>query len=127
MAIQTEQVTMTTETGGAQTTQTVETITGRLLSISYLKDGTDPFADGVVFLITGDKTGQILWSETGVNASETLYPRIGADSILGAALLYAGSGEIVPVPLSIPGERINIVITTAGDAKVGQLRFVWEE
>lgn len=96
-------------------------IRGKLVSIRYVK--TD-FADGVDFVLTGETSGQTIWSEEAVNASATRYPRAPTHSTAGVAALYASGGEAVNDMIALADERIKIVVADGGDTKTGTLHIV---
>lgn len=93
---------------------------GRLESIQYTKVD---FADGVDFTITDEETGESLWTDTNVNASEIVRPRAPVMDQSGAARLYADAGTGVSDKIAIVS-RIKIVIAQGGNAKSGVFRFL---
>ena len=115
-----EAISLTTTSGGAATVRSETYFRGRLSYIEYVKDDFD---DGSVILITGDKSGQILWTETGVNASEIIAPRRPTHDNAGAASLYE-AGEAVLDHYVLADERIKIVITGGGNAKNATFKVV---
>lgn len=110
-----ETVTLTTAAGGAATGYT-KPITGRIVSIRYVK-GT--FADGVDFDLTAETTGEQIWHQDNVNASVTVAPRQATHTTLGAAALYAAAGTPVNDRIVLAGDRIKIAITNGGDLTTG--------
>jgi hypothetical protein len=99
-------------------------LSGRLLSIRYVKDNYD---NGVDFVITAETSGQTLWAEENVNASATRRPRAPTHSTAGVAALYAGDGEPVLAPIALAGERIKIVVAEGGDETSGIFHFTVDE
>lgn len=91
---------------------------GFIHSITYLKDTDAGFGNNPTFLITNETTGETLWTEANVNASETIYPRPFAMKNTGAVLLFA-AGEEVPSGFVLANERIKFVITSGGTSKKG--------
>lgn len=90
-------------------------IRGKLVSIRYVKAD---FADGVDFVITGETSGQTIWSEEAVNASATRHPRTPTHSTAGAAALYAAGGAAVNDKIALD-ERIKIIVGDGGEDKSG--------
>lgn len=91
-------------------------IRGKIVSIHYVK--TD-FEDGVDFVITGETSGQTIWSEEAVNASASRYPRAPTASTAGAAAIYAeDTGGAVNDMIALADERIKIVVAD-GTAELG--------
>lgn len=86
-------------------------ITGRVHSISYVKGD---FADGVDFTITLESTGESLWTDTNVNASERVYPVAPAN--LGST---GGASSLTEVPVVAANDRVKIVVASGGNAKSG--------
>ena len=115
-------VALTTAVGGAVTAYT-PAANGRLIGIIYTK--TD-FADTVDFAITGETSGQTLWTEANVTASKTVAPRQATHANDGTASLFVAAGEPVEGMIGLPGERIKIAITNGGDAKTGSIRVIIE-
>lgn len=103
-----------TESGGA--TVYTPAIYGHIESIRYVKGD---FADTVDFAITAESTGEGIWSEENVTASATRHPRAATHSVAGAASLYASGGTAVNGKIALGGDRVKIVVTNAGDGKVG--------
>jgi hypothetical protein len=93
-------------------------LTGRIASISYVK--TD-FADGVDFTITVEDTGQSLWTDTNINAAETVYPVQPAN--LGAS---GAASTLSEVRIAIARSRIKFVIAAGGNVKAGAFHIVME-
>jgi len=109
-------VTGTSSAGGVVAAVTPEAITGYLHSIEYQK--TD-YSNGAVLLIDGTTSGQIAWTETAVNASETLYPRRLGHTTAGADLSALALNE----PLLFVNETLTIALTGAGATKTGTFIF----
>lgn len=115
MHVERHAVTITTDASGDATGYT-PAVTGRVLSIQYVK--TD-YADGVDFTITGAITGTGLWTDTNVNAAETVCPRAPVHDQAGAALLYAAGGTAQVDAVYLANERVKIIVGSGGNAKVG--------
>jgi hypothetical protein len=108
-------VAVTTAADGTATAYS-PAITGRVVSISYVK--TD-FADGVDFTITAEATGQSLWTDTNINAAETVYPVQPAN--LGAS---GAASTLTEVSIVLANDRVKIVIAQGGNAKTGAFLIV---
>jgi hypothetical protein len=115
-------VTVVTDSSGDATEYT-DPIDGVLHSVRYTK--TD-YAAGVDFVITGETSGQGVWSEDDVNASAQRAPRMATHHVDGTAALYAAAGEAVNAPIALAGERIKIVVASGGDTKTGLFTFIVE-
>lgn len=109
-------VTVTTASDGTATAYTSANVNGPVLSIQYVK--TD-FDNGVDFTITGETTGLGLWTDTNVNASETVAPRQPVHDQVGAALLYAAGGTAQVDYVYLADERVKIIIAQGGNVKSG--------
>jgi hypothetical protein len=112
---QRHRVTATTIADGSATVYS-PAITGRIVSISYVK--TD-FADGVDFTITAEATGQSLWTDTDINTAETVYPLAAGN--LGAS---GAASSLTEVPIILANDRVKIVIAAGGDTKTGAFLIV---
>lgn len=115
-------VTVTTAADGTATAYTPR-LSGRLNSIHYVKGD---FADGVEFTITDEATGESLWTDTNVNASEVVRPRAPVHDQAGAARLYAAGGTAVADQIAMGNSRIKIAIAQGGNAKVGTFHILVE-
>lgn len=113
-------VTVTTAADGTATAYTPR-LSGKLCAVHYVK--TD-FADGVDFTITSEATGQSLWTDTNINASEIVQPRAPTHDQSGAALLYAAGGAAVADRIALGNDRVKIVIAQGGNAKVGTFHIL---
>jgi len=110
--------TVTTDKSGDGTGYTDHAY-GLIHSVTYTKDATDPYANGVDFTITTETTAQNVWVDTNVNATETVLPRTGTHDTTGAALLYAAGGTAVCTGIAVHSERIKVVVAQGGDTKTG--------
>lgn len=108
--------------GSGNATAYTPYVTGPVRSISYVKHGTAPFADGVDFTIIGDESLQSIWEEANVNASKTVAPRQATHSNVGVAALYAAAGTAVNDLIVVAQERIKISIAAGGPTANG--RFI---
>lgn len=114
MHIERHTVPVVTAADGSATAYT-PTITGRVLSIRYVK--TD-FADGSTITLTSEATGETIWTEANVNASATRAPRQATHSTAGAAALYAATFAVNDhIALAI--DRVKIVVASGGSVKTG--------
>ena len=94
-------------------------ISGYIESVQYVKDGTTPYTDGVDFTITAEATGEEIWVDTNINASEVVRPRAATHSTAGVAALYAGAGTAVNSRIALGRDRVKIVLAAAGASKTG--------
>lgn len=94
-------------------------VSGYVESIQYVKDGTTPYTDGVDFTITADVTGENIWTDTNINASEVVRPRAATCSTAGVAALYAAAGAAVNDRIALSRDRVKIVLASAGASKTG--------
>jgi hypothetical protein len=116
-------VTVTTAADGTATFYTPR-LSGEVHQIEYAKDGTNPFANGVDFTITGEATGISLWAQNDVNASAVVAPRQPTHSPAGAASLYAAGGTGVLSRIGLGNDRVKIAIAQGGNAKVGTFHIL---
>ena len=110
MYVTTHAVPVTTAADGSATAYS-PVITGEIRSIRYVK--TD-YTDGVDFTITSEATGQSLWTDTNINASETVFPVVAAN--------LAGTGAastLTERPIALAADRVKIVIAAGGNATTG--------
>ena len=90
-------------------------ISGYLESVQYVKDD---YADGVDFTITAEATGENIWTDTNINASEVVRPRAPVHSTAGVAATYDGT-RTVNDRIALARDRVKIVIASGGDTKTG--------
>lgn len=90
-------------------------LSGEVYAIIYTKGD---YADGVVFAITAERSGLTIWSESDVNASKTVFPRVAASDTTGVP-----SGVIGVVP-PLANERLSIVISNGGNEKAGNFNLI---
>lgn len=119
MHVQRHVVTLTTTSGGAATGYTPN-VTGRVLSIRYVK--TD-FADGHDFTVTLEGSGEAIMVGTDVNASASFYPRVGVTDSAGAAATLDGT-QLARDAVYAANDRIKIVVAQGGDTKTGAYHVV---
>lgn len=123
----TETVSLTTDSSGDATGYTSSIPYGRVINVIYTKDD---FANGVDFTITTETTGQNIWVDTNINASETIAPKQAAHDTSGNALYYttaqASPAESYPVTTDIyvVNERIKVVVAQGGSGKSGTFTFI---
>jgi len=111
-------VTVTTAADGTVTAYTPR-LSGEIHQIEYVKDGSNGYATGVDFTITGEATGVNLWTQSDVNASTVVSPRQPTHSQAGVASLYAASGTAVQARVALANDRVKIALAQGGNAKVG--------
>jgi len=105
-----ESVTITTDDQGDGTGY-ISVPHGAVHMVQYTKVD---YADGVDFTITLEATGESLWTDTDINASETVYPVVPANiGTTGAA------SSLTEVPIVAANDRIKIVVGSGGDTKSG--------
>ncbi len=98
-----------------------DVLTGELSAIHYVKGD---YVNGVDFSITLEATGEVLWSESDVNASASRAPRQPTHTTLGAAALFAGGGSPILEPIGIAKDRIKVTLAQGGSGKTGTFHFV---
>lgn len=123
MGMKQYKVTVNSAADGTATAYSQRITGGKLHSIAYVKGD---YADGVDFTITKETTGESLWTESNVNASETIYPRTATATAAGAASLYAAGGTAVNDKIGIAVDRVKIVLAQAGANKTGQFIILVE-
>lgn len=116
MFAQRHSITVTTAADGTATAYSPAGINGRIHAIVYTK--TD-FAVGVDFTITLEATGESLWTDTNIDASETVYPVQKAN--LGGT---GAASTILEQPIIAANDRVKIVIAAGGNVKVGNFQVV---
>ena len=111
-------LTITTAADGTVTAYSPR-LTGEVHQIEYVKDGSNGYANGVDFTITGEATGVNIWTQSDVNASAVVAPRQPTHSQAGVAALYAAGGTAVQARIALANDRVKFVLAQGGNAKVG--------
>lgn len=111
---QRQDVSVTTAADGTATAYS-SVITGIVVAIIYTKDD---FVNGVDFTITAETTGQNLWTDTNINASETVNPIVAANTQDGAA------STTVFKEICLANERVKIVIAQGGNVTSGTFTVI---
>jgi len=118
MAIRKFTVSATTD-GSQNATVYTPFLSGYIESVEYVKDGVTPFTDGVDFTITAEATGETIWTDTNINASEVVRPRAATHSTAGVAALYASGGVAVLDRIALSRDRVKIIVGSGGASKLG--------
>jgi hypothetical protein len=123
MAIRRFPITVTTDGAGAADVYS-PFLSGYINAIEYVK--TD-YTDGVDFTITGEATGQTIWTESNVNAAKVCLPRAATHSTAGVAALYAAGGSGVLERIALGRDRVRIQLAQGGATKVGVFHIVVDD
>lgn len=102
-------VTVTTD-GSGNGSAVTRAFNGRVVAVRYAKVD---FSNGVDFTITNTTTGQGIWTQTDVNASDVVYPMQLADDLVGSAL------TAIYQPVYLADETITIAVAQGGSAHTG--------
>lgn len=112
--------TVTATSDGSQVgTHYTPYLSGYVESVQYVKADSGGYTDGVDFTITADVTGENIWTDTNINASEVVRPRAATCTTAGVASLYAALGEVVNDRIALSRDRVKIVLAQAGASKTG--------
>lgn len=122
MHVERHVVNLTTASDGTATEYTPH-VSGRVLSIQYVKHGSNAFSDGVDFTITAEATGQAIATFTDLNASAVKYPRVPVQDETGADATLDGTRKMRE-PVAVANDRIKIAIAQGGSVKNGQVIVV---
>lgn len=99
-------------------------LTGKIVSVSYVADGTAPYDNTVDFTITVESSSQGVWSQSNVSASATVAPRQATHTTAGVAALYASGGVAVLDDIVIANDRLVIALAQGGNTKTGSFVIV---
>ncbi len=118
-------VTGTTAADGSLTAYTPR-LSGKLVAVHYVPDGTTPYDNTVDMTVTSEATGQSLLTRSNVSAAFVANPRVATEGVSGTAALYAAGGTGVLDKIALANDRIKIVLAQGGNAKVGAFHFLVE-
>lgn len=93
-------------------------LSGYIESVEYVKPVSGSYSNGVDFTITAEATGENIWTDTDVNASETVRPRAATHTTAGVAALYAASGAVND-RIALGRDRVKIAIAQGGNGLSG--------
>lgn len=109
--------TVTATSNGSQVgTHYTPYVTGYIESVEYVKVD---YANGADWTITVDATGEDVWVDTNINASEVVRPRAATHSTAGVAAVYVAAGAAVNDRIAVSRDRVKIVLAQAGASKTG--------
>ena len=99
-------------------------LSGKVVSISYVADGTTPYDNTVDFTITIESTGQGLWTESNIAAAKTVAPRQATHDQVGGAALFAAAGAAVRDDIVLALDRVKVALVQGGNVKSGSFIVV---
>lgn len=115
---------LTVNSSGAATVYSTLPVTGRVLQLRYVPDGSTPLDTGADLTITGETTGVAIATLSNIGTSAfTTVPRQATHDVTGAALVYIAAGQPVTEPVYVAGERIKVVVAQGGTSKIGTLHI----
>ena len=98
---------------------------GKVVSITYVPDGTTPYDNTVDFTLTVESTGQGLWTESNIAAGKTVAPRQPIYDQVGGGALYAAGGTAIRDDIVIALDRVKIALVQGGNVKSGSFIVVY--
>lgn len=107
-----------TSDGSSVGTHYTPYVDGYIESIQYVKADSGGYTNGVDFTITVDATGENVWTDTNIDASETVRPRAPTCTTAGVAATYDGTA-VVNDRIALGRDRVKIVLASAGASKTG--------
>lgn len=123
--LQKDTIAVTTD-GSGNATAYFDAITGELDSIKYTKPGgSADYDSGVDFTITTETGGEGLWTESSVDATKKVRPRVITNNQTGGALAVAANIPNTEM-VRLVGDRIKVGIAQGGDTHVGMFTAIWK-
>lgn len=111
-------ITLTTIADGSVTGYSPR-LSGKILSLRYVKHATTAYSDGVDTVITKESDGEAVMTATDHNASTTWHPLAAQHDITGAAALRVAAGLPLLGPIGVANDRLKFVVAAGGDSKIG--------
>ena len=105
-------------------------ITGKVQSIIYYLHGTVPFSTTCDLTISVEGTSQVIYSTTGLDASEVISPRIPTHNTTGlvlgntTAISGAASIGIASDYIYLANDRVKVVVVSGGLSKQGTVDII---
>ena len=96
-------------------TEYIGPLYGQLDTLIYTKAAANNYADTVDFTITKESTGEGVWTEANVTASDLTRPRVITQDLVDAD----STTLVIREPILFAGERIKIVLAGGGASKTG--------
>jgi hypothetical protein len=104
----------------------LDPINGKIVSIQYNKASSGAYADGVDFVITNKRSGEVIWQEANVNASKIVYPQHTTNKPDGTTNAHGASVTGIYDYFVSANDIINIVVDEGGNATTGDFTIVYE-
>lgn len=101
-------------------------INGELMSIQYTKASSGAYADGVDFVCTNKRSGEIIWAEDDVNASKIVYPHHATTRPDGTPNDHGASQTALYDHFCLVNDSLNIVVSNGGNATSGEFTLVYK-
>lgn len=123
-------ITLTTDTtSGVTAYSTGAGITGRVETLIYNPSTTAAFTTTCDLTVTSVNTSRAIYSTTGLDAAETISPRLPTHNTTGGVLASstaAGAGSLANYPsyIYLDGDHIKVVVVNAGASKSGTLDVI---
>ena len=119
------EINVTTDASGDATGLSNKPVTGRVLQMRYIPDGSDPLDAGADIVVSGQITGQPILTQANIGSNAfskaPRQPIHGSDD--GAASVYAAAGEPVEDFIYLAKEKIRLVVAQGTSAKTGKFIF----
>ena len=117
-----QRVNIATATDGTFTGYT-EPVTGRVLGIHYIADGTTPLTASTASLaVTSERYGTSILARTATGSFDN-FPRLGTHSATGGAQTATGTTNNLDA-LVVVQDRIKVTVASGGASKLGALDVV---
>ena len=116
-------VPVTTDASGDATAYSEE-VTGRVLQMRYVPDGTSPLDTGADIVVTGDVSGAEILTQADIGTSAfTAAPRQAThNAVDGTAANYAATFPVNDY-VWVAQERIKVVVANGGNTLSGTFVF----
>lgn len=120
---------VTTDSSGAATVSTKETVAGHVCAIRYVPAASNGLDTASVVTITGAESGIGIYKKTAIGTSALdLLPRAATHLASdGSAALYAAGGTAVGARVPVANEAITLVVAQGGDTKSGTFHVYVED
>lgn len=117
-------LTLAVDASGNATVYSPSRVSGSVLQLVYVPDGSTPLDTNADITITGEESGVAIATIANIGTvAFTKAIRQASHAVDGSAALFAAGGAAVGAPVVVAGERIKVAVVQGGVSKTGTLHL----